>query len=461
LADFEIVDNKERLEELAGELLRETVLAVDTEADSFYHYFDKTCLVQIGTPKHNYLIDPLALGGPSELAPLAPIFASPDIRVIFHAAEYDIYVLKRDCGFEFANIFDTMISAQLLGYSSIGLAALIEHHFGVKVPKEEQRSDWSRRPLTDRQLNYAVGDVIYLARLVKKVERELKKAGRLSWAQEEFDTLRQRKWPDRQFDKQGYLRFKGVRKLDPKSLSVLKELFLMRDARAREIDRPPFKVLGNRTLLEIATSKPSRSSQLGKIKGITDLLIRRMGDEILQAIATGKEVEHPPIPKNTGTGRRRMDRKTERRVSLLKTWRAARSQELVLDPGVLCPNASLEAIAWENPEKGSDLEEVPELKSWFVREFGDEVSAALRSHGSETEDPDEGKSGAHAKQQASKGSDKQGGSKSSGGKSSQAKAGHAKPATSHSSKTSNPSKTTGATKASSPKTGSSKSSSRS
>jgi ribonuclease D len=379
LADYEIVDTQQRLEELAEELLQEKVLAVDTEADSFYHYFDKTCLVQIGTPKHNYLIDPLALGGPAELAPLAPVFISPDIRVIFHAAEYDIYVLKRDCGFKFANIFDTMISAQLLGYSSIGLAALIEHHFGVKVPKEEQRSDWSRRPLTDRQLNYAVGDVIYLARLVKKVEKELKKAGRLSWAQEEFDTLCQRAWPDREFDKQGYLRIKGIRKLDPRSLNVLKELFLMRDARAREIDRPPFKVLGNRTLLEIATSKPSRASQLGKIKGITDLLIRRMGDEILQAIQTGKQEDHPPIPKNSGNGRRRMDRKAERRVSLLKTWRAKRSEELGLDPGVLCPNASLEAIAWQNPDRGSDLEDVPELKGWFVREFGDEVAQALEA----------------------------------------------------------------------------------
>ena len=387
MADFEIVDNEERLGELVEELLLEKVLAVDTEADSFYHYFDKTCLVQIGTSKHNYLIDPLALGGPAKLAPLAPIFSSPEIRVIFHAAEYDIYVLKRDCGFNFSNIFDTMISAQLLGYSSIGLAALIEHHFGVKVPKEEQRSDWSRRPMTERQLNYAAGDVIYLARLVKKVERELKKANRMSWAQEEFDTLCHREWPDREFDKQGYLRIKGIRKLDPKSLSVLRELFLMRDARARDIDRPPFKVLGNRTLLEIATTKPSRASQLSKIKGITDLLIRRMGDEILHAIQTGGAVDHPPIPKSTGNGRRRMDRKTERRVSILKTWRAEQSEKLGLDPGVLCPNASLEAIAWQNPEKGSDLGDVSELKGWFVREFGDEVAMKLREQESDEEDP--------------------------------------------------------------------------
>ena len=378
LSEYEFVDAPERVAELAEEFLAEPVVAVDTEADSFYHYFDKTCLVQVSTSKHSYLIDTLAFDGPEAMAPLARVFSSPDVQVLFHAAEYDIYVLKRDYGYTFANVFDTMISAQLLGYSSIGLAAIIEHHFSVKVPKDEQRSDWSRRPLTEKQLTYAVGDVLYLARLAKKLERELKKAERMEWAQEEFDTLCRRQWPDRAFDKQGYFRIKGARKLDPMSLSVLKELFLMRDARAREIDRPPFKVLGNRTLLEIAAEKPTRAGQLKNIKGITELLVRRMGDDILSAIEAGRSVEHPPIPKVTGTGRRRMDRKTERRVTDLKAWRTKRSQELKLDPGVLCPNASLEAIAWQNPTQGSDLDGIPELKGWFIREFGDEVSEALQ-----------------------------------------------------------------------------------
>ena len=399
MADFEMVETPERLEELANELLGEKVIAVDTEADSFYHYFDKTCLVQIGTKKHAYLIDTLAFDGPEAMAVLAPVFASPEIQVIFHAAEYDLYVLKRDYGYTFANIYDTMISAQLLGYNAIGLAALIERHFGVKVPKDEQRSDWSRRPLTERQLIYAAGDVIYLARLTKKVRQELKSAGRLRWAEEEFETLCQREWPNRKFDKQGYIKIKGARKIDPKSLSVLKELFLMRDARAREIDRPPFKVLGNRTLLEIAAAKPVRAKQLKGIKGITDLLVRRMGDEILAAIEKGRGVEHPPIPKATGNGRRRMDRKTERRVNILKKWRAKQSVDLTLDPGVLCPNAALEAIAWRNPDTGADLEGLPELKGWFVREFGDEVAASLHANDEpapKDEKPAGKKSGKHS-----------------------------------------------------------------
>jgi len=128
VADFEIIETKADLDTLAHDLLSAKTLAIDTEADSFYHYFDKTCLVQVATRHQIYLIDPLALGGPAELAPLGPLFASPDIRKIFHAAEYDLFVLKRDCGFRFQNLFDTMVSAQLLGYPSVGLAGIAERH---------------------------------------------------------------------------------------------------------------------------------------------------------------------------------------------------------------------------------------------------------------------------------------------------------------------------------------------
>ena len=377
MADFDIIDDATSLEAFAKDLLKEKVVAVDTEADSFYHYFDKTCLVQVGTRKKLYLVDPLALGGPAELAPLAPVFASPDVRILFHAAEYDIYLLKRDCGFRFANLFDTMVSAQLLGYPAIGLAAMIEHHFGVKLAKDEQRSDWSRRPLSEKQLSYAASDVEFLIRLSEQLELELKEKGRDHWAAEEFATLIQREWPERPFDELGYLRIKGARKLDGKSLSVLSHLFLTRDKRARAIDRPPFKVLGNRTLLEIAQSRPGNLDELANIKGISDLIIRRMGSELLEAITKGRGKSHGPIPKSQGNGRRRMDRRTERRVSVLKRWRTPRAAELGIDPGILCPNAGLEAIAWADPQHASDLRNVPELRRWFVGEFGEEVVAAL------------------------------------------------------------------------------------
>ena len=373
MADYELIETRADLETLAQDLLGEKVIAVDTEADSFYHYYDKTCLVQIGTRRQIFLIDPLALGGPSELQSLAPVFASPDIRKVFHAAEYDIFVLKRDCSFAFANLFDTMISAQLLGYSSVGLSSIARRHFDVNLPKDEQRSDWSRRPLTRQQLSYAAADVLYLLPLADLLWRELRDAKRHRWAVEEFEAVCRRRWPDREFDEIGYLRIKGARKLDPKSLSVLRELYLVRDRRARDMDRPPFKVLGNRTLIEIAERRPKKMSELAEIKGITDLLLRRLGREVLAAVRDGRRAEHGPIPRLAPSGRRRMDRNADRRLVQLKRWRAERAQQLKLDPGVLCPNSALEAIAWRAPTAAKDLEELPELKGWFVREFGSEV----------------------------------------------------------------------------------------
>jgi ribonuclease D len=388
LADFEIIATRPELQALARELLAEKVIGVDTEADSFYHYFDKTCLVQIATRRQIYLVDPLALGGPRELAPLGPVFASPEVCKVFHAAEYDIFVLKRDCAFRFENLFDTMISAQLLGYPSVGLASIAQRHFGVDLPKDEQRSDWSQRPLTPTQLSYAAADVLYLIPLAEKLTRELRKAKRLDWASEEFQALSLREWPARRFDEYGYLRIKGARRLDPKSLSVLRELYVMRDQRAQELDRPAFKVMGNRTLLEIAERKPRKLGELAEIKGITDLLLRRLGRHTLDAVRKGRAHDHGPLPR-LGTGRRRMDHAADRRLAALKEWRARRASELSMDPGVLCPNSALEAIAWRAPRMPEDLESLEELKGWLVREFGGEVVDVCMRTSAKPEDASE------------------------------------------------------------------------
>jgi len=380
LSDYEIITQRPELERLAKQLLREEVVAFDTEADSFYHYFDKVCLVQVATRTGCWLVDPIALGGASELEPLGAVFASPKVKVLFHAAEYDIYVLKRDCGFEFTNLFDTMVSAQLLGYPAIGLSALVEKHFGVSLPKDEQRSDWSRRPLTEKQLRYAASDVRYLIQLAETLEGELRGAGRFDWAKNDFETLCGRRWPDREFDELGYLRITGARALDPVALAVLRELYLLRDQRSREIDRPPFKVLGNRTLLEIAREKISDLDSLAEIKGITDLILKRLGKDLVAAVKKGLRKPHGPIPRLDTSVRRRMDRPTEKRLAALKEWRGPRARSLALDRGVLCPNAALEAIAWANPAAAEDMKGIAELKDWFVREFGEEIVGVLAAH---------------------------------------------------------------------------------
>ncbi|MCP4004338.1 MAG: ribonuclease D [bacterium] len=385
MSDYGFIDTPEKLEDLAKKLGKEKVIAVDTEADSFFHYYDKLCLLQVGARAGIFLIDPLALGE-NGLDPLKPVLEDPGVRKIFHAAEYDLYMLFRSAGIRVRNIFDTMVSAQLLGYNAVGLGALVERHFDVKLSKDQQRTDWSRRPLREAQTEYAASDVIYLIEITARLEKELKEKKRLAWAQAEFTTLEERVWPEREFDKQGYMRIKGARKLDPRELAIMREVFMMRDKRARMLDRPPFKVLGNGTLLDLAQNPPATRRALGNRKGITELVLRRMGQDLLEAVQRGVEgPEHPPLTKKppVNNGRRRLDRRGDERLAQLKKWRARRSKELELDPGVFCPNAGLEEIAWAMPKDLEALRALGPMKGWWVDAFGAEVlevSANAQEH---------------------------------------------------------------------------------
>jgi ribonuclease D len=400
MAEYPFIETVAEVEELAAKLALEKVVAVDTEADSFFHYFDKLCLVQISASCGTFLIDPLAVP-PRAFDALAPIMADPAIRKVFHAAEYDLFVLNRHSGIRVRNLFDTMISAQLLGYPAVGYGALVERHFDVRLSKDQQRTDWSRRPLRDVQIDYAAADVRYLAELSQILERELAALGRLTWAQAEFASLEQRVWPEREFDQQGYLRIKGARKLSPRGLAILRELFLLRDKRAREGDRPPFKVMGNGTLLDLAQNPPLSRRALAKRRGITDLVLRRLGQELVDAVQRGQEgPEHPPLErKSAGNGRRRLDRRGEARLDELKRWRAHKSRELGLDPGVFCPNASLEEVAALQPRSMDDLRALTVVKAWWTEHFGPELLAVLRE--AETRAPvDDGRPHAHVQTHA-------------------------------------------------------------
>ena len=205
--------------------------------------------------------------GPKSSQPLAQLFAAPDIRKIFHAAEYDLYVLKRDCGFRFDGLFDTMISAQLLGYPASGSrrSSSATSTSGCRRTSSARtgRSVRSR----DSQLTYAAADVAHLIPLGDRLERELRKLKRLTGPRR--SSRRSRAASGRSAASTGSAtcasraRATSIRS----ALSVLRELYLVRDRRAREIDRPPFKVLGNRTLLEIAERRPASESAARRDQG--------------------------------------------------------------------------------------------------------------------------------------------------------------------------------------------------
>jgi ribonuclease D len=360
-AEPQWVDTPAALAAAVSALGKARALAVDTEADSFYHYFHKCCLVQISDGHAAYLVDSLAL---EEAPGLETLFADAAVTKVLHAAEQDVLYLRRDFGLELRPLFDTMIAAQLLGKKSVGLAGLLNEYFGVTLDKGCQRDDWSRRPLTGRQMAYAAEDVRHLIRLQHALEADLEARGRLAWASEEFDHIARRAWPVRDFDPEEFWGMKGARDLEPRSAAVLRELYVMRDARARAADVPPFRIVSDETLVSLARRLPRDGADFDGIKGLTPLVRRRIGPPILEAVARGLAVVEERLPRPPrGQGRRRTAT-FRTRVERLRAWRRERAADLAMDPGVLFPQSTLEALADRGPEALEEGTEVPGLRRW-------------------------------------------------------------------------------------------------
>ncbi len=368
---YELIETTEDVPRLVEILSESSIVGVDTEADSLHSYFDKVCLFQFSTGGRDYILDPLGCDG---LQQLAPIFAAPVPEVVFHAAEYDVLCLKRDYQFRFSALFDTMTAALLLGYERIGLRDLLLQHFGVELDKRFQRAQWAQRPLPEPMLEYARLDTHYLCELRELLSEELVRAGRLSWAQEEFRRIAAREWPERSFDPDDFRRIKGAGRLNPRQQAVLRELFVLRDQRARELDRPPFKVLGNQTLLLLSEAQPRGESALLRVHGVSPYVARRMGKELLAAVGRGLSADPPEKPKSS----RRFnpyDPEIKQRLKGLKGWREKAAGPYGIQPHVLVPNAVLEQIATRGPLSPEQLAGLEEMRAWAFAEVGRELAA--------------------------------------------------------------------------------------
>jgi len=343
---------------------RQTRIALDTEGASFHRYVDRVYLIQLSTERETALIDPLAL---PDLSPLGPVLASEAVEVVFHDADYDLRVLDRDYGFRVRRIFDTRIAAQLLGEPAVGLAALLEKYFGVRLNKKLQRADWSVRPLPPEMLSYAAADTQHLLPLRDLLADRLASAGRSEWAAEEFRRLEQVRWSAPQ--QEAYQRLKGASTLAPSSRAVLRALLGWRDRVAGAQDRSPFRVFPNEALLAIARAVPRTLEELTRVPGVPPVLVRRHGSELLAAIEEG--LASPPERAQPALRtRERPDPAQLARLERLKALRNQRAVELGLEPGVLCPNATLAAVARAAPRSVEDLQRVEELRAWQLEALG-------------------------------------------------------------------------------------------
>src|SRR6185503_6043952 len=272
------VDKPEPLNKMLGDLTAQPRLAVDTESNSLHAYREQVCLIQFTTPTRDYVIDPLAL---HDMSALGPIFSNPNIEKIFHAAEYDLICLRRDFGFQFSNLFDTMHAARVLGYQFVGLDNLLAEKFQFEMDKRHQKADWAVRPLTPAQLDYARLDTHFLFDLRDVLENELKERDRTKIAFEDFVRACHMELPKEKLNGSAWKRFSLRKDISPRELTVLSELCVSRDHIAERMNRPVFKVVSDAILIDIARNLPEKDVDLAGL-GLSPKQIHLWGSEILE-----------------------------------------------------------------------------------------------------------------------------------------------------------------------------------
>lgn len=358
------VDTTSKLNNMLADLLAQPRVAVDTESNSLHAYREQVCLMQFSTPKADYLVDPLAL---SDLSELAPVFSNHKIEKIFHAAEYDLICLRRDFGFVFANLFDTMHAARTLGYPAVGLDSMLKEKFGIQMDKRHQKADWAARPLSAEQIHYARLDTHYLFDLRNALEAELIEKERLQFAREDFARACT---PDEQRVKnhaEPWERFAGRKDISQRELTIIAQLCKWRDKEAERLNRPPYKVMVDDVIIKMAKDIPEQKVDLSGA-GMSEKQIRLWGDAVLKAIQAG--LEAPLVEK------KQAERKNDavlRRLEKIKAWRKKIGEEMKVESDIILPKPYVGMLA-ENPPKDMDeLQSMMKDAPARVEKFGVQI----------------------------------------------------------------------------------------
>ncbi|TNE76272.1 MAG: ribonuclease D [Gammaproteobacteria bacterium] len=367
----QLVADATALDHCVAELKNCQSLAVDTEfmrTDTFYPILG---LIQIYDGRHCWLIDPL---GVEDLRPLAGIFLNPSIIKVFHSCSEDLEVLHQALGCIPEPLFDTQIAAALCGYGfSRGYAALVADMLDVHVPKDETRSDWLQRPLSDAQLGYAASDVYHLLPVYQQLLQDLAALTRTDWMAEEMQDLTDRA-KQRDDGSEYYRKVKGAWRLPPEGLLILQHLCEWREREARVRNRPRNRVLPDRTLVEIANQRPGGKGVLAAIEGMHPGVIRRYGDVLLGLVQ--KPYEAPPggFPPPLDSPLPKSSRDLGK---ALKAVVAARADELQLPVEMLARKRDIEELVRSVCEGGDPVLSSSLASGWRYDVVGLPLLAAV------------------------------------------------------------------------------------
>ncbi len=371
---YNIIENSSQLAHLVSKIENETAIGVDLEADSMYHFKEKVCLIQMATANINVVIDPLVI---KDLSALKPIFKRKDIQKIFHGADYDVRSLFRDFKIKINNLFDTELASRFLGSPETGLEAVLKKKFAVSLDKKYQRKDWSKRPLPRAMVAYAAEDARYLLPLAQDLATELTAKGRLSWVHEECQILSNVR-PNTNDVQPLYANFKGAGKLDPRSLAFLEALLQCRQEIARKKDRPLFRIIGSRSLLDLANTRPINLKQLEKTGALSPKQIGMYGRQVLVAMNSALKIAPKDLPVYPRRKALRVPAAAAERVKYLRKWRDRQAKKLSIDPSLILTKLLISTLAVQRPLKLTDLSRIKEIKKWQIREFGEEILEVLR-----------------------------------------------------------------------------------
>jgi ribonuclease D len=357
-----IISDRARLEDFAAVLADASCIALDTEFLRERTYRAQLCLLQLASNGTALCVDPLA---DLPLEALRPVLTRPGVQKILHAARQDLEVLWPVFG-PLEGVYDTQIAAALAGLpAQVGYSELVRRLLGIELPKGQTRTDWSRRPLTDAQVKYAIDDVLHLPALRDLLDEQLDRLGRRGWLAEELADL---SCADRLFvdPDRAWERLKWAGELDPDRQRLAQALAAWRERRAMDRDRPRSWILDDSGLRGIVLRVPRTAAELAAVPDLTPGFVERSVEAVLGVIEEARMPHNLPPPSQ----RPRPDPELQARVKRLGGVLQDQARALALAPELLATRRDLESIA-----RGKPVTEA--ISGWRAAVLNDALSAAV------------------------------------------------------------------------------------
>lgn len=368
LSGHRMIDQPGELQPLFAAIDQAAEVVMDTEADNMFRFRVRVCLLQFYVRGEVFLVDALA---PIDLGPLWPRLAKK--HLVMHGSDFDLRLLHDLCGFRAKSLFDTMLAAQLLGRGRIGLASLIEDNFGVKLDKDGQKANWSRRPITPRLRDYAALDVWYLPALRDILTRELRRLHRLEWMEQQCQAQLEAGTTGFAPPDENDWRIGRSERLRGRGLGVLHAVWHWRQEQAQRLDTPPFKVCSNELLLRLAAAADEHGSEESVLNGVNlGKRHERLIGSLAAAVRQGLKRDPRTLPRRAGRDPNRAPL-TQTEIALLDRIKEDRDKiaaRISIDPTLIANRSQLAQIArvprrigdFLLPWQASLLSEAPSLK---------------------------------------------------------------------------------------------------